>query len=76
MIISIKRTNPFQGGEDDESSLGQLQDPSFSPGPSPSKGLITRSMTKKIQQGLDPHKPNRLNGLHMLFSWAKEDVKI
>jgi len=48
------RTNPFQGGGDDESILGShaLQ------GPSPIKGPITRSMLRKIQMGLSQDDQN------------------
>jgi len=39
--------------------------------PSPLKGLITRSMMKKIQMGL-PIDGHKSNGLVTLFSWGKE----
>jgi len=31
---------------------------------------------RKIQEGIYQQDANKLNGFHMLFSWAKEDIKI
>jgi len=42
----------------------------------PIKDLVTRSMLRKIQEGMDLQRPNGLHGFQMLFSWAKEDIKI
>jgi len=43
--------------------------------PSPSRGPITRGMLKKIKLGFIQDGPNP-HGLLILFTWAKEDVKI
>ena len=42
----------------------------------PIKGLVTRSMLKKIHEKRDLQEAIDIHGLQMLFSWAKEDVKI
>jgi len=68
------RTNPFQGGGDDGSRPNPLHGPYSIQGSSSSKAPIIRSMMRKIQKGLDQQEPNKLNGLHMLSSWAKEDI--
>jgi len=40
------------------------------------KGLTTRSMLRKIQEDMDLQGSNGFHGLQILFSWAKEDIKI
>jgi len=37
---------------------------------------ITGSMLRRIQEGWEHTKTNGLNGLQVLFTWAKEDIKI
>jgi len=49
---------------------GPIHGPHAPSSPSPSRGPITRSMLKKIQDGPNSHR------LLVLFTWAKEDVKI
>jgi len=49
--------------------------PHTSQGPSPFKGPITRGMLIKIQMDFSQEDQNH-HGLHMLLSWAKEDIKI
>jgi len=56
------RTNPSPEGGDDD--IG------------PAKGSITRSMTRKIQEDWEDTKANGSNGLKLMMTWAKEDVKI
>jgi len=49
--------------------------PTCTQSPSSLKGPITRGMLKKIQIGF-PQEDQNHHGLHMLFSWAKEYIKI
>jgi len=68
------RANPLQGGGDDVTPTSPNAHSSPISCASPLKGLITRSMIKKIQKDLilDDHK---FNGLLTLFTWAKEITK-
>jgi len=54
---------------------GPIHGPHSPSTPSPSRGPIIRSMLKKIQLGFIQDDPNP-HGLLILFTWAKEDVKI
>jgi len=54
---------------------GPIHGPHAPSSPSPSRGPITRSMLEKIQLGFIQDGPNP-HGLLILFTWAKEDVKI
>ena len=65
----------MQGGGDDGFGPSPLHDPHSSQGPSTSKGLITQSMMRKIQEGLEQQEPTKLHELHMFFSWAKMNIK-
>ena len=47
----VLRTNHFQGGGDDESTLGPTHGPHAPQGPSPIKGQIISCMLRKIQMG-------------------------
>jgi len=69
------RTNPFQWGGNDESIMGPTLGPHASQSPSPFKSPITRGMLRKIQMGFAQEDQNR-HRLHMLFSWAKKDIRI
>ena len=60
------RTNTLQEGGDDN----------FSPIIGPIKGQITRNMLRRIQEDIEHKDYNRPNELKMLFTWAKEDIKI
>jgi len=42
----------------------------------PIKGSITRSMLRRIQEDMDLQRFKGLHGFQMLFTWAKEDIKI
>jgi len=68
------RANSLRGGGDDVTPTSPSAPSSLISNTSPLKGPITRSMTKKIQKGLqlDDHK---FNGLLTLFKWAKEITK-
>jgi len=59
----------------DESIIDPTLGPHASQSPSPLKGPITRGMLRKIQMGF-AHEDQNHHRLHMLFSWAKEDIKI
>jgi len=55
--------------------MGPTLGPHASQSPSLLKGPIIRGMLRKIQMGFAQEDKNH-HGLHMLFSWAKEDIKI
>jgi len=61
------RTNPFQGGGNDESIISPTLGPHATQSPSPIKGPITRGMLGKIQMGFSQDGQNH-HGLQMLFS--------
>jgi len=52
------KTNPLQEGKDDDSGLTI----------GPIKGSVTRSMLRKIQEGMNLQGANGFHGLQMLFS--------
>jgi len=59
----------------DESTIAPTIGPHALKDPSPLKGLIIRGMLRKIQIGFSQEGQNH-HRLHMLFSWAEEDIKI
>ena len=69
------RSNPLHGGGDDVTPTSPVSRQGILSSPSPSRGLITRCMLKKIQLGFIQDGPNP-HVLLKLITWAREDVKI